>query len=73
MVETIVTTFVEVVTGIVGGIGEGVSDLFTTIFMTGEGASQTVSPLGVFILAMAGIGVGMFVFRYVLGLIRNRG
>ncbi len=73
MVQEIVTTLITVVTGIVGGIGDGVSDLFTAVFMTGTGESATVSPLGVFIIAILGIGIAMGIFRWVMSLIRNRG
>lgn len=73
MVQTIVTTIITVVTGIVSGIGEGIGDLFNAIFMTGTGDTATVSSLGVFILAMFGVSVALFIFRWVMGLIRNRG
>lgn len=71
MVQSIVSTIVTVVTGIVGGIGDGVSDLFTAIFMTGTGEAETVSALGIFVLAFLGIGIAMGIFRWVLGLIRR--
>lgn len=73
MVNSIVTTLVEVVTGIVSGIGDGISSLFEAIFMTGSGETATVSVLGVFIIALMGIGVALGIFRWVLSLIRNRG
>lgn len=73
MVTTLIDTIVSVVTGLVSGLGEGISDLFTAIFMTGTGETATISNLGIFVLAVLGIGIAMSIFRWTLSLIRNRG
>lgn len=65
IVSSIVQTMTAGITGIATGIGEGLSSLATSIFLTGTGESQTISVFGTLIVVFAGISLALGLCRLV--------
>lgn len=74
MVQQIVSTITEMVTGLLGGLGSGIAGLFNDLFIdsSGDGAA-TISNLGIWVIALLGISIALGAVAWVSTLIRNRG
>lgn len=73
IVQAIVEILVSGITGVATGIGSGLSSLATSIFLTGEGASQTISTFGTLIVAFAGIALAIGLCRWVVNFVTSLG
>lgn len=73
ILSSIIEILVGGITGIAQGIGAGLSTLATSIFLTGEGASQTLSVFGVLVCVFAGIGLAIGLSRLVVRWISSLG
>lgn len=73
----IMTAIIEIlvggIQGIATGIGSGLSTLATSIFLTGEGSSQTLSTFGVLVCVFAGIALAIGLSRLVVRWISTLG
>lgn len=75
MVNDIITTVVDVITGLLQGIGTGLVGYFQSIALEADGAggyTDALNPFGVFIFVLLGIGAAMGLASLVLNLVRNR-
>lgn len=59
IMEAIIEILVGGITAIGSAIGEGLSNLVTSIMLTGEGSSQTLSTFGVVTVVFAGIALAI--------------
>lgn len=66
LVSSIIEILVSGISGIAEGVGAGLSTLATSIFFTGTGDAQSISVLGICILAFAAISLGLALCRWVL-------
>lgn len=73
IVTAIVEILVSGITGVASGIGSGLSTLATSIFLTGEGSSQTISTFGTLIVAFAGIALAIGLCRWVVNFVTSLG
>lgn len=74
------TLLVQIIEILVGGIssigtaiGEGLSGIATSVFLTGTGDSQTLSVFGVLVLIFAGISLALGLARLVINWIQGLG
>lgn len=74
---SILTSVIEIlvggITGIAEGIGAGLSTLATSIFLSGEGETQTLSTFGVLVVVFAGISLAIGLSRLVVRWISTLG
>lgn len=73
IVESIIDTLTSGIVGIGEGIGQGLSSLAESIFLTGTGESQTISVFGTLIIVFAAISLGLALCRWVLNFITSLG
>ena len=68
MVEDIVATITDMVTGLLGGLGDGIVTFFETLFVTSTG----ISTLGIWVIALIGLAVALGAVAWVSTLIRGK-
>ena len=73
LVTAIIEILVSGITGIASGVGNGLSELATSIFFAGTGDTQTLSILGICIIAFAGISLALALCRWVLNFFTSLG
>ena len=73
LLTEIISILVGGISGVATGVGQGLSTLATSIFLTGEGNVQTLSTFGVLIVAFAGIGLSLGLCRWVVNFITSLG
>mgnify|MGYP004526891237 CR=1 FL=1 len=75
--QAILTAIIELltggITGVAGGIGEGLSTLATKIFLTGSGETQTLSVFGSLIVIFAGISLALALCRWMVNFVTSLG
>ncbi len=70
MVNDVITTIVDVITGLLGGIGEGIVDYFESVFLN---STQTgLNSVGTFIFVLLGIGAAFGLASLVFNMVRSR-
>lgn len=70
----IISLLVAGITGIAGGIGEGLSELVEKIFLvTGEGGALSLSTFGGLIIVFAGIALAIGLSRWVVNWVTSLG
>jgi len=70
MVNDVITTIVDVITGLLGGIGEGIVDYFESVFLN---STQTgLNSVGTFIFVLLGIGAAFGLASLVFNMVRAR-
>lgn len=69
----IVTLMTDGITGIAGGIGSGLSELATNIFLSGTGETQSLSVFGSLIVIFAGISLAIGLGRWVVNFCTSLG
>lgn len=73
----IVTALVEIlvsgITGVASGVGEGLSTLASSIFMTTTGDTTSLSVFGILIIAFAGISLAIGLCRWVVNFVTSLG
>lgn len=73
ILNAIIEILVGGISGVATGIGEGLSTLAQSIFLTGTGASQTLSTFGVLIVCFAGISLAVGLSRWVVNFVSSLG
>lgn len=73
ILNEVVSLLVGGITGIAEGIGEGLSTLATSIFLTGDGDTQTMSVFGVLVCVFGGIALAIGLSRLVVRWISTLG
>ena len=71
MVQEIVTTFVGLFTGFLGGIATAVVDAFSTLFIDSSGTTDTITTFGIILLAFFCIGLALSLFYFIVNKIRG--
>lgn len=61
------------ITGVAEGVGQGLSTLAQSIFMTGTGAEATLSTFGSLIIIFAGISLALTLCRWVVNFCTSLG
>lgn len=74
ILQSIITILVGGITGVAEGLGGGLSELATQIFLTtGEGGTQSLSVMGTLIVVFAGISLALGLARWVLNFLTSLG
>lgn len=73
ILQAIIEILVGGISGVATGIGSGLSTLATSIFLTGEGSSQTLSTFGILIVCFAGISLAVGLCRWVVNFVTSLG
>lgn len=61
------------ITGIATGIGKGLQDLVSSIFLTGTGEGQTLSTFGAITIVFGGVALAIGLSRFVLRFLTSLG
>ena len=69
----IISILVSGITAMGKGIGEGLSTLTTSVFMTGTGEAQKLSVFGTFVIVFAAIALSMALTRWVVNFVTSLG
>lgn len=73
LMTSIIELLVSGITGVATGVGQGLSTLATSIFLTGTGESQTLSTFGALIIIFAGISLALSLCRWVVNFVTSLG
>lgn len=73
LMTTIIELLVSGITGVATGVGQGLSTLAISIFLTGTGESQTLSTFGTLIIIFAGISLALSLCRWVVNFVTSLG
>lgn len=73
LLTAIIEILVGGISGVATGIGQGLSTLAVSIFLTGEGNAQTLSTFGVLIVCFAGISLAIGLCRWVVNFVTSLG
>lgn len=73
LVTEIVGLLVASLTSYAQGIGEGLSAMVTSIFLTGTGEAQTLSAFGAIICIFAGLSLAIGLSRWVTSFVTSLG
>lgn len=73
IVTAIVEILVSGITGVASGVGEGLSTLASSIFMTTTGDTTSLSVFGILIIAFAGISLAIGLCRWVVNFVTSLG
>jgi amino acid transporter len=68
MITDIVSTITEMVTGVLGGLGESIVGFFEALFVADGG----ISSLGIWVIALIGLAVALGAVAWVSTLIRGK-
>lgn len=69
----IISILVGGITGVAEGVGNGLSTLAQSIFLSGDGETQTLSVMGTLIVVFAGISLAISLSRWVLNFVTSLG
>ena len=70
MVNDIITTVIDVITGLLAGIGAGIVDYFEAVFLNPAG--DGLNAVGTFIFVLLGIGAAFGLASLVFNMVRSR-
>jgi len=73
LVTDIIEILVSGITGIATGVGQGLSELAKAIFFTTSGDTESLSVMGILIVAFAGISLAIGLCRWVLNFLTSLG
>lgn len=73
VLQEIISILVAGITGIASGIGEGLSTLVQSIFLTGSGESLTLSTFGGLVVVFAGISLAIGLSKWVINWVTSLG
>ena len=73
IVTAIVEILVSGISGVASGVGQGLSTLASSIFMTTTGDTQGLSVFGILIIAFAGISLAIGLCRWVVNFVTSLG
>lgn len=69
MVTEIVETILNTITGLMAGIGRGITNYFTSVFLTADGG---VSGFGTFMFVLLGIGAAFGLATLIFNIIKGK-
>ena len=69
----IIDLLVGGITGLAGGIGEGLQNLVSSIFLEGTGETQSLSVFGGMIVIFAGVALAIGLSRWVVNWLTSLG
>ena len=76
MVQDIITTIVEVIQGLLAGIGSGVVTYFQSLVLVESSVAgvytDSLNEFGIFIFVLLGIGAAFGLSKMLFGLVRGR-
>jgi hypothetical protein len=76
MVTNIIETIVDVITGLLSGIGQAVAQYFQTLVLVESATpgeyTDALNPFGIFLFVLLGIGAAFGLATLVFNLVRNR-
>lgn len=61
------------ISGVADGLGQGLSTLASSIFLSGSGETQSLSVIGTLIVVFAGISLALGLARWVLNFVTSLG
>lgn len=61
------------ISGVADGLGQGLSTLASSIFLSGSGETQSLSVMGTLIVVFAGISLALGLARWVLNFVTSLG
>ena len=70
MVADIITTVIDVITGLLAGIGSGIVEYFEAVFLTPAG--DGLNAVGTFIFVLLGISAAFGLSALVFNMVRSR-
>lgn len=70
-VTQVVEAIVEAITGFLSGFGSSINTFFQSIFTVADETTTEISTLGVFLLAMVGIGFGAWLVNKLISIARG--
>lgn len=73
ILNSIITILVGGITGVAEGIGAGLSDLASNIFLTTTETGSELSVMGTLIVVFAGISLALGLSRWVLNFVTSLG
>lgn len=73
ILQEIINLLVGGISGVAGGIGGGLNDLVTEIFVTTNGDTQTLSTFGGIIVVFAGVALAIGLSRWVVNFLTSMG
>ena len=71
ILQAIIEILVGGISGVATGIGQGLSTLATSVFLTGTGEAQTLSTFGVLVVCFAGISLAIALSRWVVNFVAS--
>ena len=73
VLSEIISLLVAGITGLASGIGEGLSNLVQSIFLTGSGENLTLSTFGGVIVVFAGVTLAIGLSKWVVNWVTSLG
>lgn len=73
ILQEMISILVGGITGIATGIGSGIQDLVSNLFLTGTGESLALSTFGGITLVFAGIALAIGLCRFVMNFLTSLG
>lgn len=73
LLTEIINLLVGGITSLASGIGTGLQQLVTSIFLTGTGENQTLSTFGGIVIIFAGVALAIGLCRWVMSFITSLG
>lgn len=73
ILQEIINLLVGGITGVASGIGGGLNELVTEIFVTTNGDTQTLSTFGGIIIVFAGVALAIGLSRWVVNFLTSMG
>lgn len=73
ILNEIVSLLTAGITGIATGIGAGLQDLVTSIFLEGTGETQTLSIFGGVVIVFSGVALAIGLSRWVMNFLTSLG
>jgi hypothetical protein len=70
MVNDIITTVIDVITGLLAGIGSGIVDYFEAVFLNDAGTG--LNAVGTFVFVLLGISAAFGLSALVFNMVRSR-
>jgi len=72
MVQNVIDTIVDTITGLLQGIGSAVVDYFEALLLDTTGASPVLNQFGIFVFVLLGIGAAFGLATLIFNMVRNR-
>lgn len=73
ILDQIISLLTGGIVGVAEGVGGGLQELATSIFLQGDGDAQTLSVMGSLIVIFAGVSLALGLSRWVLNFVTSLG